>query len=79
MRRKKREMKKTFKLDEVDCANCASKMEDKISKIDGVRSASVSFFAQKLTIEADDDIFERVLEQAEKIIKKIEPDCRIVK
>ena len=45
----------------------------------GVRSASVSFFAQKLTIEADDDIFERVLEQAEKIIKKIEPDCRIVK
>lgn len=72
-------MKKTFKLDEVDCANCAAKMEDKISKIDGVTFAAVSFFAQKLTVEADDAIFDDVLDKAEKIIKKIEPDCRIVK
>ena len=72
-------MKKTFKLDEVDCANCAAKMEERISKIDGVRSATVSFFAQKLTIEADDDIFDVALAQAEKIIKKIEPDCKIVR
>lgn len=72
-------MKKVFKLDEVDCANCAAKMEEGIRKIDGVTYAAVSFMAQKLVIEADDDVFDDVIKQAEKIIKKIEPDCRIVK
>ena len=45
-------MKKVFKLDELDCANCARKMEDLIKAIDGVDFASVNFFAQKLTLEA---------------------------
>jgi len=71
-------MKKVFKLDEVDCANCAAKMEDGIRKIDGVTYAAVSFMAQKLVIEADDDVFDEVLKKAEKIIKKIEPDCDII-
>ena len=71
-------MKKVFKLDEVDCANCAAKMEDGIRKIDGVTYAAVSFMAQKLVIEADDDVFDDVLKKAEKIIKKIEPDCDII-
>lgn len=72
-------MKKVFKLDEVDCANCAAKMEDGIRKIDGVTYAAVSFMAQKLVIEADDSIFDKVLKEAEKIIKKVEPDCEIIK
>lgn len=72
-------MKKVFKLDEVDCANCAAKMEDGIRKIDGVTYAAVSFMAQKLVIEADDSIFDKVLKEAEKIIKKVEPDCDIIK
>ena len=46
-------MKKTFKLVDLDCANCAQKMEDAINKLPGV-TATVSFMAQKLTIEADD-------------------------
>ncbi|MBE7064322.1 MAG: heavy-metal-associated domain-containing protein [Ruminococcaceae bacterium] len=71
-------MKKVFKLDEVDCANCAAKMEDGIRKIDGVTYAAVSFMAQKLVIEADDDVFDDVLKKAEKVIKKIEPDCDII-
>ncbi|MBP3541086.1 MAG: heavy-metal-associated domain-containing protein [Clostridia bacterium] len=71
-------MKKTYALDELDCANCGLKMEDAIRKIDGVKSVSISFMMQKITLEADDDDFDRVLKEAVKICKKVEPDCRIV-
>ena len=71
-------MKKTYELEELDCAHCAAKMEDAIKKIDGVISASISFMAQKLTIEADEKDFDKVLKAAQKSIKKIEPDCRII-
>ena len=71
-------MKKTFKLDEVDCANCAARMERKVNEIEGVISASVSFMTQKLTIEADEGDFDRILTEAQKAISKIEPDCTII-
>ena len=71
-------MKKTFKLDELDCANCGAKMENAIKKIDGVKDCTVSFMTQKLTLEADDDKFDEVLAQAVKVCRKIEPDCEIV-
>ena len=71
-------MKKTFELEELDCAHCAAKMEDAINKIDGVVSASISFMTQKLTIEAADEDFDKILKAAQKAIKKVEPDCRIV-
>lgn len=72
-------MKKTFALEDLDCANCAAKMEDGIKKIEGVKDASVSFIMQKLTIEADDAIFEDVVNKAVKVCKKIEPDCTILR
>ncbi|MGN1110578.1 MAG: cation transporter [Oscillospiraceae bacterium] len=71
-------MKKTFKLIDLDCANCAAKMEAAIKKIDGVTAASVSFMSQKMTIEADDAVFDKVVEQAVKACKKVEPDCDVV-
>ena len=71
-------MKKTFKLVDLDCANCAAKMETAIKKIDGVTDASVSFMSQKLTIEADDDKFDAIVKEAVKVCKKVEPDCEIV-
>ncbi len=71
-------MKKVFRLEELDCANCAAKMEDQINKLDGVMSASVSFMAQKLTLEAEEDKFDEILTKAAKLIKKIEPDCRLI-
>ena len=71
-------MKKTFTLEELDCAHCAAKMEDAISKIDGVISANVNFIAQKLTIEADDNRFDEILKEAQKRCKAVEPDCEIV-
>ena len=69
-------MKKTYKC-EVDCANCAAKMEDAIKKIEGVVNARVNFMTQKLSLEAADDIFEEVLDKAVKACKKVEPDCEI--
>ncbi len=71
-------MKKTFKLVDLDCANCAAKMETAIKKIDGVTSASVSFMNQKMTIEADDAAFDAIMDKVVKTIKKVEPDCQVV-
>ena len=71
-------MKKHFKLRDLDCANCAAKMEDAIKKLPGVNDASVSFMTQKLTLDADDDRFDEILQQAVKACKKVEPDCAIL-
>lgn len=71
-------MKKTYNMIDLDCAHCAAKMEDAIKKIDGVTNASVSFLAQKLTIEGEDARFDAIVQEAVKVCKKVEPDCRIV-
>lgn len=72
-------MKKTFILDELDCAHCAAKMEDGIKKLSGVNFASVNFFAQKLIIDADDARFDEILSAAEKVISKVDSNCRIIR
>lgn len=72
-------MKKRFKLENLDCANCAAKMERNIQKVNGVINASVSFMFQRLEIEANEEDFERIMTEAEKICKKIEPDMKICK
>ena len=69
-------MKKSYKI-EVDCANCAAKIEAAIKELPGVKNASVSFMAQKLLLEADDDKFDAVLKDAVKVAKKVEPDFEI--
>ena len=71
-------MKKVFKLQDLDCANCAAKMEDAIRKLDGVIDVTVSFMTQKLTLEAEDSEFDAVLKKAKKCIKKVEPDCVVI-
>jgi len=73
-------MKKVFKMQELECANCAAKMEAAIAKLSGVESASMSFMTQKLTlVVADDADLNTILDEAEKIVKRIEPDCRIIR
>lgn len=72
-------MRKSFKLDEIDCANCANKLQDAIAKLDGVDAASVNFMAQKLTLTAADDIFDEVLERVVALTADIEPDCEIIR
>lgn len=72
-------MKKKFKLVDLDCANCAAKMEGAIKKIDGVNDSTVSFLTQKLTLDAEDARFEAVLDEVVRVCKKVEPDCQIVR
>ena len=72
-------MKKVYRLEDLDCANCAAKMERAISKIEGVQSASVSFLMQRLAVEADVARFEEIMERVEKVCRRVEPDCRIVR
>ena len=71
-------MKKVFKLQDLDCANCARKMEDAIKKIDGVQDASVSFMTQKLTLTADYARFDEILKMVGRTCKRVEPDCKIL-
>ena len=71
-------MKKVFQLENLDCANCAAKMENAIKKIDGVEDANVSFMTQKMTIVAEEQEFERIMKEVVKVCSKVEPDCQIV-
>lgn len=68
-------MKKVIRMENLDCANCAAKMENAIRKIDGVQNVSVNFMTQKMTLEADDAAFDNILAEARKICKRVEPDC----
>ena len=77
-KRRKMKMKKKFKLEDLDCANCAAKMEAAIKEIPGVINASVNFLAQKMMIEADDDQFDAIVEKAVKCISNVEPDCKVI-
>lgn len=70
-------MKKTFQLENLDCANCAQKMEDGIKAIDGVEDAQVSFLMQKLSLSAAEEDFDTIMKQVVKVCRKIEPDCVI--
>lgn len=70
-------MKKRFSLENLDCANCAAKMEDAIRRIDGVNSAVVSFMTQKLTIDADEARFDEIMDQVAIVCRRVEPDCVI--
>lgn len=70
-------MIKNFKI-EIDCAVCASKVEDAIKKIDGVNSASVNFISQKMILDLDYSRYDEIMKKIRKTAKKIEPDFEIV-
>ena len=72
-------MRKVFKMEDLECANCAAKMQDAIAKIDGVNSVNISFMAQKLTLDAEDERFDAILDAAQKAISKFEKDCVILR
>lgn len=68
-------MEKVYKLDEIDCANCASKLEKRVSKIKGVNEVSINFMAQKMVLDVDN---EDVLNKVKKVCAKYEPDCKLI-
>lgn len=72
-------MKVKYILEDLDCANCAAKMEEEISKIDGVNSVNVSFISTKMTLELAEENVDEILNKIEKIVKKIEPDVKLKK
>ena len=71
-------MKKNFKCD-VDCANCAAKMEEAVKKLDGVKDARINFLTQKFMLETEEEIFEEILEKSIKIMKRIDKDVEVYK
>ena len=71
-------MKKNFKCD-VDCANCAAKMEEAVKKLDGVKDARINFLTQKFTLETEEEIFKEILEESIKIMKKLDKDVEVYK
>ena len=70
-------MKKRLNHTDLDCANCAAKMEAAIRKIPGGQDASVSFMTQKMTVDAEDGRFDEIMQEIIRVCRKIEPDCRI--
>lgn len=74
-----KQMKKKFKMENLDCANCAAKMENAIKKIPGVNDASVSFMMQKLTIDADDSRFDAIMDEVAAACARVDEDCRILR
>jgi len=71
-------MKKSYEMEDLDCANCARKMQELITKDERVKFCSVNFISQKMTIEADDAVFDDVVKDAVKSVKKIDPDCEVL-
>ena len=71
-------MKKVFKVKDLDCANCAAKVEEGIKKLPGITDAKVNFLTQKMTIESDTDDFGALMDSVVKLCKKIEPDMEII-
>lgn len=67
-------MKRTFRLQGLDCAHCAAKIERDVQKLPGVQNAVVSFMTTKMTIEADEDQLDSICEKAKEIVAKYEPD-----
>ena len=72
-------MTKRFKLKDLDCANCAAKMEAAVRKLDGVQECTISFMTQRMPLTAPDDRFDAVLDAAVACIAKVEPDCEVLR
>ena len=72
-------MKKVFKWEGFDCAHCPAKIEEKISKLEGVKSVVINFMTTKMTLESIDENFEEIVANVKKLINEIEPDVNMVK
>ncbi len=72
-------MKKVFKLEGLNCAHCAAKIEEKVSKLEGVKSVVINFMTTKMTLESVDENIADVVEKVKKLINEVEPDVNMVK
>ena len=72
-------MKKVFRLEGLDCAHCAAKIEEKVSKLEGVKSVVINFMTTKMTLESVDENISDVVEKVKKLINEVEPDVNMIK
>ena len=72
-------MKKVFRLEGLDCAHCAAKIEEKVSKLEGVKSVVINFMTTKMTLESVDENIADVVEKVKKLINEVEPDVNMIK
>ena len=72
-------MKKVFRLEGLDCTHCAAKIEERVSKLEGVKSVVINFMTTKMTLESIDENIGEVVEKVKKLINEIEPDVNMVK
>lgn len=70
-------MKKTYLIEDLCCANCANKIENRIQELDGVTSASLNFIAGKLFVEFEDRIADTITASVVQIATKVEPDVTV--
>lgn len=71
-------MKKTYILEDLDCAHCAAEIEEAVGKLKGITSSTVTFLTQKLVIEVDDALAAGITKEIKKVVKKYEPDVEVV-
>lgn len=71
-------MTKILRMEDLDCAHCAEKMEKKISKIDGVKSVSIGFMAQKMVLECDESRYDEILAEVRKAVSSVEKNCKVL-
>ena len=71
-------MKKVARIEDLDCANCAAKLERAIAKIDGVKEVSINFMTTKMNLELADDLAEQAIAEIKASAAKIEPDWKII-
>lgn len=71
-------MKKIFKIQGLDCANCVLKIENKIRELENINDVSINFLTEKFLLDAKDEFFEEILEKSKNIIRKVEPDAEIL-
>ena len=72
-------MKKVFKLEGLNCAHCAAKIEEKVSKLEGVKSVVINFMTTKMTLESVDENIGDIVEKVKKLINEVDPDVNMVK
>ncbi len=72
-------MKNTFKIKGLDCANCATQLENAIQKIEGIKNTSISFMTERLVFECNEEKNEKIINQVKKVIKREEPYVKIEK
>ncbi len=71
-------MKKTYVLEELDCANCAAKMQESIKKISGVTDCNIAFMTKKMTLEAAEEDFDRIIKEVKKAVSKVDSEVEVV-